>query len=76
MRIIDERYDKFLDEVHSHKEWYEDDEYGEIVFNDNAPKHIVNKYIRLKKLFDDVHSYQISIEDFKKEWEDLLNERN
>ena len=43
MQIMDERYEAFLKEVHSHNEWYEDDEYGEIIFNENAPKHIVNK---------------------------------
>jgi hypothetical protein len=69
---MDERYEAFLKEVHSHKEWYEDDEYGEIIFNENAPKHIVNKYMKLKKLFDDVHSYQISMEEFEKELGELL----
>ena len=76
MRIHDERYMKFLNEVHSHTEWYTMGEYGEIRFNKNAPKHIVDKYMKLKKLFDDVHSYQISMEEFEKEWEELLNERN
>ena len=76
MKIHDERYINFLAEVHSHYEWYEMDEYGEISFKDNAPKDIVDKYMKLKKLFDDVHSYQISMEEFQKEWEELLNERN
>ncbi|MBR3890670.1 MAG: hypothetical protein IKJ30_01185 [Bacilli bacterium] len=72
MMIRDERYDAFLKEVYDHKEWYNENEFGNIVFNETAPKNVVEKYNKLNELLSCMSCGIIEIDEFEEKWEELL----